>query len=232
MNTALKNNLTLLASAIALLIAPALRAQLISFNVDLDTAGLSADSLNAPFYLDFQLDYGNVALATTTATLSDFQFTGGGAVGSTVTAGSASGSIAGTVTLTASAAHPSNELYQQFASGVSNIQFTATITEPGPDVGIPTEFTVAILDDSLGFPAQLFTTAPDTESLVTLDLSSSNTLANVNTYAGVSSADGATPLTGVGLMPSAPEPFTTAWCGAAAALLACCTRRFGQRQTI
>jgi len=235
MHSRFKNNLLLLASAIALLSAPALRSQTLSFNVDLVTSGLAAqDGANAPFDLDFQMSYGNSSLATTTATLSNFQFTGGGAVGSAVTSGSATGNIASTVTLTASAAHPANELYQQFSSGVTNIQFTATITEPGPDVGIPTEFTASILDNSLTFPAQLFTTAPDTASLVTLNLNSANTLANVGAYTSLSSADGNTPVTGVTAMVSAiPEPSTTAAVlGGAAALLAFCVRRFGRLQGV
>ncbi len=59
MNIALKNRLTSLASAIVLLCAPALRAQTQSFLVDINTTGLNTqDSANAPFYLDFQLNYG------------------------------------------------------------------------------------------------------------------------------------------------------------------------------
>ena len=233
MYTNLKNSLPLLASAVALLSAPALRSQTLSFDVDIVTSALGTqDAANAPFDLDFQLNYGNSSLATNTATLSNFQLTGGSAVGSAVASGSATGNLGGAVTLTASAAHPSNELYQQFSSGVTNIQFTATITETGPDIGIPTEFTASILDNSLGSPAQLFTTAPDTASLVTLDLNSANTLANVGAYTSVSSADGNTPVTGVtATITPIPEPSTTAaMIGAAAALFAFCARRFGRVQ--
>ena len=231
MNIAFKNQLALFVSTIALLSVPALRSQTLTFNVDLNTALLNAqDGAHAPFSLDFQLTYGNSALATNTATLSNFLLTGGNAVGSAVTTGSASGSLSSTVLLSASSAHPFNELYQQFTSGVTNIQFTATITETGPDVGVPSEFTVAILDDSLGSPAQLFTNAPDTESLVTLDLSSSNTINNVDTYRSLSSADGNTPVTGVSA--SVPETsMTLALAGCAAALLVFCSRRFGVLQT-
>ncbi|HTB80865.1 MAG TPA: hypothetical protein VK717_08255 [Opitutaceae bacterium] len=220
MNTALKNSLLLLASAIALLSASALRAQSLTFAVDLNTASLSAlDGANAPFYLDFTLSYGNSALASNTATLSGFSLTGGTALGSPVITGMASGNLGSTVSLTASSSHTFSELYQQFSSGVTDIKFNATVTETGPDVGIPTEFAVSIFDSSLGFPAPVYTTAPDTASLVTLNLSTSNTISNVNTYAIVSSADGNTTI---------PEPATTtAIFGCAGLMFVFCARRFG-----
>jgi hypothetical protein len=231
MTTSLRSRFALLASAIALLSVPALRAQTLTFNVDINTAGLSADLANAPFDLDFQLNYGNSSVATDTATLSNFVFTGGTAVGSATTSGTAAGNLGSSVSLTASAAHPDNEFYQQFSSGVTDIAFTARITEPGPDVGTPTEFTAAILDNSLGYLAQINTTAPDTASLVTLNLSSSNTLSDVNTYASVSSADGQTAITGV-TATAIPEPSTTAAIlGCLGVIFAVGARRFGGLRT-
>jgi hypothetical protein len=233
MNTAFKNSLTLLAAALALLGAPALRAQVLTFNVDINTATLAAqDGANAPFYLDFSMVYGgDVSLASNTATLSNFALTGGTALGSAVTSGTASGNITSTAALTASSTHPSSVLYQEFSSGVTNISFTASVTETGPDVGTPTVFSTAILDNSLGSPPQqLYTTAPDTESLVLLNLNSANTLSNVGTYTSISSADGNTPVTGVTASVTAiPEPSTTAAIvGAAAVLFALCARRFNR----
>ncbi len=212
MNTAIRNCFTLGAAAIALVGGPSLRAQTLTFDVDINTSALAAqDGANAPFDLDFQLNYGNSSLASNTATISNFVLTGGSAVGSAVTTGAATGNIGSTVSLTASSAHFTNELYQQFAPGVTNIQFTASITEKGPDVGIPTAFTVAILDNSLTFPAQLFTNAPDTASLVLLSLNSANTLSNVGAYSSTSSADGNTAVTGVtASITPIPEPSTTA----------------------
>jgi hypothetical protein len=231
MNTVLKSSLTLLASVVALLSAPVLRSQTLTFTVDINTAGLSADSANAPFYLDFALDYGNSSLSSNTATLSNFSFTGGTALGSATTTGSASGSLASTVALTASAAHPESELFQQFSSGVTNILFNATITETGPDVGTPTEFTASILDSALGSPAQLYTTAPDAASLVILDLSSSNTIGNVHTYSSLASADDLTAVTGV--TAAIPEPSTTAAVfGCAGAMLAFYARRLKRLSTV
>lgn len=223
----LKTSLTLLASAMALFASPLLRAQTFSFDVDLNTGFLGAqDGANAPFYLDFQLNYGSAPAPANTITLSDFQFTGGNALGSAVTTGTASGSLASAVSLTASSSSPLNELYQQFSSSTTDIKFKATVSENGSGV-VPASFTTAILDNSLGFPAQLYTTAPDTASLVVLNLTSSNTLADVGTYASLSSADASTAVTGVTAAASAvPEPsVTTTIFGCAGAMLAFATRR-------
>ncbi len=232
MNTTLRNILALAASAIALLCAPALRAQVLTFNVDISTAGLSADSANAPLFLDFNLHYGNSALSSNNVVLSNFTFTGGSAIGSPVLTGSATGSTASSVTLTASSANPNADFYQQFSAGVTDIKFTAKVTESGPHVGAPTEFTTAIFDSSLGSPAQLYTTAPDTMSLLILDLNASNTIANVQTYSAFASADGNTSLAGVQALAAIPEPSTTAaMCGGVAMMFAFCARRFRRVQT-
>jgi hypothetical protein len=229
MTTTHKIRIALVASAAALSGLSGLRAQPLFFDVDIKTASLSSDSSNAPFYLDLDMIYGNSSLASNTATLSSFTFTGGSALGTPVATGGASGSLSSTVSLTASSTQPASELYQQFSSGVTNINFLASITENGPDVGTPTEFTVGILDSSLGFPAQLFTTAPDTESLITLDLNSANTEADVNAYTSISSADGNTPVLGVtATVPEAPT--STAILGGAAIMTALFIRRISGRQ--
>jgi hypothetical protein len=229
MNKIMKNKFVLFASAIALITVPARATQTLVFDVDIDTAGLSSDVADAPFALDFQLLYGNSSLASNTATLSNFDFTGGGATGSPVLIGAATGSLSSTVTLTASSANTDSEFYQSFLPTVTDISFLATVTEKGPDIGTPTEFTASILDNSLGFPAPIFTTAPDTESLVVLDLNSSNTIEDVHSYAGVSSADGNTPL--VGVVASVPDRGATAALLAFAALaLALFGRSFGVRR--
>ncbi len=229
MNAALKNSLILAAAAFSLLGAPAMRAQSLTFTVDINTAGLSADSANAPFYLDFAMIFGNSSLASNTATLSNFSLTGGTAVGSAVVAsGSATGNLGGTITLTESAAHPDSEIYQQFSAGTTDIQFKATVTETGPDVGPPSTFSTSILDNSLTFPAQLYTTAPDTQSLVLLNLDASNTIANVGAYTALQSADGNTPITGVTALVAIPEPSSyAAILGCAGLLLAFFARRSG-----
>jgi hypothetical protein len=234
MNTALKTRLAFLASAIALLCAPALRAQTQSFLVDINTSTLNTqDSANAPFYLDFQLNYGNSANASSTVTLSSFTLTGGSAVGSPLTFGSATGSLNSLVTLTASSTagqNGSNELYQQFGSGVTDIKFTATVFEPGPNIGTPSEFVTGVFDSALGAAGPLNTTAPDGQNLLTLNLDASNTFANVNTYTSLSSADGTT-VTGVTASATIPEPTTTAaMLGGVVVVFALGARRFGQQR--
>jgi hypothetical protein len=213
MNTAMKYKLALFASAIALIAVPARATQTLVFDVNIDTAGLSSEPTDAPFDLDFQLLYGNSSLASNTVTLSNFNFSGGAATGAPVLTGAATGSLASTVTLTASSTHTDSEFYQAFSPATTDLSFLATVTENGPDTGTPTEFSASILDDSLGFPAQLYTTAPDTESLVVLDLNSANSVGDVQTYEAVSSADGNTPL--VHVVASVPDQVSTA------ALLAC-----------
>ncbi len=234
MKIALPNRLMLLAAAIALTAIPTLQAQSLSFLVDLNTASLNTqDSANAPFYLDFQLNYGNSANAASTVTLSNFTLTGGSALGSPVVSGSASGSLTSTVTLSANSTHPFNELYQQFSPNVTDITFQATVLEPGPNVGAPTGFVTGVFDSSLGAgsPAQLYTTAPDAENLLTLNLNASNTVANVNTYTSLFSADGSTTVTGVTATVAVPEPATTAALfGCAVVLTAFCVRRYGKQR--
>jgi len=228
MKLTLKNNFALVASAIALLSAPALPAQVLNFGVDLNTAALNTqDSANAPFYLDFQLNYGDSTNPTSTVTLSNFQFTGGSALGSPTTTGTASGNLTSSVLLTASSISQLNELYQPFASSTTDIKFTASVTETGSGV-TPTEFTTAILDSSLNPPAQLFTTAPDTASLVVLNLKPSNTYTNVGAYTSLTSADANTVVTGVAAtITPVPEPSTTAAIvGCAVTIFACYARRF------
>jgi hypothetical protein len=226
MNTALKHSLALLATAIALLNAPALPAQTLDFDVNLNTATLNAqDGANSPFYLDFQLNYGDATQPASSVTLSDFHFTGGSALGTPTVNGSATGSLSSTVTLTANSSSTLNELFQQFSASTTDITFMALVSGEGTG-GTPTEFSSAILDNSLGFPAQLFTTAPDTESLVTLDLSTGTNLSSVGTFTSVSSADSNTPVAGVAAI---PEPgVTVAVFGCAALLLACYARRSGK----
>jgi hypothetical protein len=226
MNLILKNSLTLLAVSAALLGAPVLRAQ--TFDVNINTASLAAqDGANAPFFLDFQLNYGSNPEPANTVTLSNFQFTGGSALGTATTSGLASGSLGSGVSLTANSSNQFNELFQVFSSSTTDIQFTATVSQNGPNGVTPTEFTTAIMDNSLGFPAQLFTTAPDTASLVTLNLGTGDTLGSVKSYTSLTSADGNTSVTGVtATITAIPEPSTTAAVfGCAALAIALLARR-------
>jgi len=232
MNTSLKNKVTLLALAMALLNTPAAQAQVLNFGVTLNTAGMSADSANTPFFLDFQLNTGSAASPADTVTLSGFSFTGGSVIGTPTTTGTATGTMTSQVVLAASTSSQFNELYQQFGSGTTAIHFTASVHEPDLG-GTPSSFTTAIMDSSLGFPAQIFTTAPDTASMVVLNLSPTNTIGNVGGFMGVSSADGVTTLSGISTAITVPEPSTTAAiAGGVVALAALYFRRLRKLPTV
>jgi hypothetical protein len=237
MNVVLTPKFALLALAGALLVIPAVKAQSLVFNVDLNTAGLSTNTANAPFYLDVAMSYGNSSLTTSSATINNFLFTGGNPTGSSFTTGTASGDFASSVSLTASNATGGAELYQQFSPGVTDIHFQVTVNEPGPNPqGTPSEFTVSLMDSSLGSPAQIFTSAPDQLNLVTLNLNASNTTSNVNYYSGTSSADGLTPLSvsaGPESLSAVPEPSSTAAImGGVSMLFAAGVRRFKKKPAV
>jgi hypothetical protein len=178
MKTSFKFSLSGFLLALALLCAPALKAQVFSFNVDLNTAALSGDT-TPPFFLDLQLNTGDGTLPST-VTFGNFQFTGGSATGSPVLTGSASGSLSSSVSLN-DATNALNEFYQGFTAGTTDIKFTATVSQNFTGVS-PAGIAVSILDNAFGSPAQIYTTSPDSLSLVTLSLSASNTLSDVQAF--------------------------------------------------
>ncbi len=169
---------------LALLAPQASQAQF-TFNVDLSLNSALNANLNAPFYLDFQLNSGG-ALGNM-ATISNFTFTGGAPTGSTTLfgSGSASGSLLTSVTL--SDATGSIELFQQITSTTTDIKFQVTLT--GNVNVVADEFTAAILDNST---FQVTTTAPDGISLITAPIDSTLALGEVGAYvtAGDSTAPG------------------------------------------
>ncbi len=206
----MKHRLAALALALASLAAPALRAQF-NFHINLNTAALSG-AANAPFFLDFQLNQGS-GLLSNAVTLTNFTFTGGSATGSPSLFGNAIGSLGTSVTLTDTSASPFNEFFQGFSAGTTNIQFNVSVSQLAGGA-IPDEFTTAILDSELGNP-QIGTNAPDTVSLVTLNLGAANTIANVSTYASTAPAGvtaSAAPITG---LVAVPEPSSYAFAGTA-----------------
>jgi len=188
--------IALAALALALAGATAAHAQF-DFHVNLDTSALVSSS-SAPFSLDFQLNAGNGSFANT-VTLSNFTFDGGSATGTATIFGSGSGTLPGSVTLSASSASAFNEFYQSFASTTTGIHFDVAISQNSPG-SIADQFTVAVLDNGLNY---LASTAGDGTSLVTLGIGSANTLADVGAFATGSA----------GVVASAtavPEPATTA----------------------
>ncbi|MGC3988201.1 MAG: NF038129 family PEP-CTERM protein [Chthoniobacteraceae bacterium] len=181
-----------------------------TFHLTLNTSAL-ASAANGPFYLDFQLSSGG-ASATNTVTLSNFSFAGGSATAGTVnTNGTASGSLSSSVTLSDSSSSPFNEFYQGFSLSTSSISFDVTTTQS--IVGTtPDGFAVSILDSESGNP-QIYTNAPDTASLVLLNIGSSNKLSDVQTYSSTSPV-------GVTTVAAVPEPSAFLCLLGGAALLA------------
>jgi len=182
------------------------------YTINLNTAALSADA-SSPFYLDFQFSSG-ATVGNNTITLSNFTFTGGSATGSATLIGTASGSLGSTVTLK-DAKSTVTEFYQGFTAGTTNISFTLDSTlnvDPGLT---PDEFSVSILDSATGSPAQIYTTAPDTASLLTENINST-TAPSIATYHGDGPSDGSNSgsLSGVQLTVAAvPEPTSVALLG-------------------
>lgn len=198
----MKKLLVLLTSALALGGGATLRADPFDFHVDLNTSGLLAAD-NSPFFLDFQLNEGSGTLANS-VTLSNFSFDSGASSGSAMTFGHATGSMAGSITLSADPSSPWNELFQGFSTTTTGIHFDVSISQNSPGA-TPDGFAVSVLTSESGFP-QISTAAPDGVSLVTLDIGTANVLADVKTYGSVSPA-------GVSASASAsavPEPSTTA----------------------
>jgi len=144
-------------------------------------------TLNAPLFLDFQLNSGGGAVANS-ATIDHFSFTGGGATPNTITAsGAVSGDLSSSVALADDATNPYNEFFQGFANGTTAISFDV-LTTSNANAPTPDSFAVALLDSSLG-NLQLPSSAPDGVSLFTVSIGDSNP---GSSYAGVGSASGIT----------------------------------------
>lgn len=229
MNTRLKNGLSLAGFALAVICAPGLKAQTFNFNVDLNTSGLSADTANEPFSLEFDLNQGSDTSAVDTVTLSNFQFTGGAPTGSSTLTNGATGdlaaNLAGGVSLT-DAANSLNSFLQNFTPTTTDIKFSVAVSQNSAGL-TPTLFETAIDDSSGsgGSTVELATTAADTTGLVELNLSTSNTLSDVGTYTSTSPSPTGISATAI------PEPTTTAAIyGFAAIALVAFARRYGQQQ--
>jgi len=205
-NNTMKKQITTALFAVAGLLLSTAASHAITYNVDLKTASLAGLPAEGPYYLDFQFATGSGAVGNNTISISNFNFTGGSATGSASLFGTASGSLTSGVTLKDSPT-PS-ELYQQFTTGTSDIGFTVNTTL-NVDAGLtPDMFSVAILDSSLGYPAQIFTTAPDTASLITETITSATSL-NLGLYHGVGPADGSSSGSFAGVTASVPDSGST-----------------------
>jgi hypothetical protein len=161
-----------------------------SYFVTIDTSALLGGdaSLDAPFYLDFQLNAGSGS-AVNTVTLSNFVFSGGSATGATTTySGSSIGDMASAISMTAGPGSVYNGMFQAFTAGTSSISFTVDLTTNLTGTQ-PAGFVVSI-DDYTTFP--IFTNAPDGFSLLTQSVESNanDTLASIETYQSSGVTDG------------------------------------------
>lgn len=182
----MKKHITSGLLAVAALMLTSAASKAAFYHVDINTAPLVGSS-SAPFYLDFQFATGSGTVGNNTISLSNFTFTGGSALGLATIVDNAAGDLFSAVTIHDSAV-PS-ELFQQFASTTTHIGFDVSSTL-NVDAGLtPDKFSVAILDSSLGSPAQIYTTSPDTLALLTQTIDSASVL-DVTGYHGVGPADG------------------------------------------
>jgi hypothetical protein len=141
--------LGLIVSALFFAQAPTCRANVLSFNVSLDTSGLIGHSAG-PFYIDFQLNdgSGDFAVGVNIATIGSFMFgLNGRPSGTPNLFGGAKGDLSNTVTLMDDA-HFNNEFFQQFIPGTV-LSFGVSLTT-NVDPGLtPDAFSFSILDSTL-----------------------------------------------------------------------------------
>jgi hypothetical protein len=167
-------------------------------HVDVNTAPL-VGSAAGPFSLDFQL----LGSFSNTATVSNFSFGGGSAVGAPTLAGGATGSLASGVTLTDSASF-FNEFFQEFTPG-ARVGFDVSVTDIGPAQGFsPDAFSFSILD---GFLAQIPTTGLG-DSLLLVNITTTPGIGGVQTFSSTSPAGVAVTVSAV------PEPASLLLLGA------------------
>ncbi|HTR41810.1 MAG TPA: NF038129 family PEP-CTERM protein [Pseudomonadales bacterium] len=206
----------------ALLGASAAQAQQ-TFQVSVDTAPLIGH-VNSPFYLDFQLNWGSGP--GNNASVSNFSFGGGSAVGTPNINGLASGDLFSSVALQDNSSSQFNELFQGFTPGTT-LTFDVSLSE-NQTGQTPDGFAFAILDNSTG---QIPTSDPaDGLSLVFVNIRGPvSGLGNVNTYVGVNDpiyGDYTGVTASVGPVP-VPEPSTVTLgvCGLALAAATAFARR-------
>jgi hypothetical protein len=199
-----------------LLLAHTARAD-VNYNISLDTTSMLSAS-NAPYYLYFNFTSGTGSSdGNNTATLGGFSFLGSsaGLNGSVSINGFGGGDTTTSILLTNTSTP--TEWYQAINVGTTNISFNLDLTSL-VNLTIPDRFSIGVLDSSLG---QIFTTAPDTVSLITIDLdgTATNTVA---TYMGDTNAGAPAVIANVSAV---PEPSTYLLFGIGALVLVVAFRR-------
>jgi hypothetical protein len=197
--------LPLAAGLVALACAGA-RADVIDYDISMDTAPLIGHPAG-PFSLEFQLnDGGGTGDGNNTAVLSGFSFGGGAPVGSPTLIGGASGDAGTAISITDSSFF--NQFIQEFTPG-NQLDFHLALTTNLDAGGVPDQFTFAILDSSGSeLPTESFFNV-----FVEIDIDSSNpavlTFASNPTQspiAGGPPIDIAAPTATPSGTPSIPEP--------------------------
>jgi hypothetical protein len=158
------------------------------YRVSVNTIALVSNAASAPYFLDFQFNNGSV-LGNNTATVSNFNYFGGGATPGATIFDAATGNIATTVTFNNSGSF--QELYQAFTPSAKlgfDVTLTTNIDPVTPDASV-----FAILDKTL---ANLSTTGLG-DSLLLVNLNSAEPIAQ--TFAGTGAFAAVT-------VASVPEP--------------------------
>jgi len=136
-----------------------------TFHISVNTTPLIGNS-SGPFSIDFQLNNGTAAgLGNNTATISNFNYFGGSAVGSASLFGGAQGDLASGVLLNNSSAF--QEFFQEFTLG-TRLAFDVSLTS-NVDGVTPDAFVFTLLDSNLFN----ITTTGLGDSLVLVNLDSS-----------------------------------------------------------
>ena len=207
-----KSVLRVLALAAAVAASTIIGHAQLSYQVVVDTHSLVANPAG-PFSLDFQLNDGSgFGDSNNWATISNFQFGGGSALGSATTTGNAIGSLSSSVALTDT--DPLlNEFYQGFTPGAW-LSFKVTLST-NVDSGVtPDVFSFSVLDSNL---FNLPTTSFGTDTFLAVNIDSATP--TIATYA---SADGSIPAP---LATAVPEASTYGLCAGALAFMAVIVRR-------
>lgn len=178
MKTPITKSIRLLAAAVSALGITCI-ANAVTYSVSLDTNSLIGNSF-APFYLDFQLTDGSGSNnGNNTASVSDFQFGGGHAVGAAFASGGASGDVATGITLTDTDFW--NDIYQEFVPG-SVLSFLVTLSNNIESGSTPDLFSFSILDSGLGYPANIPT---ESGAFTLLEIGIDGSPLTVETFSGI-----------------------------------------------
>jgi hypothetical protein len=145
------------------------------YNISMDTAPLIGHAAG-PFSLEFQINDGRgIGDANNTATLTNFLFSGGGAVGGPTLTGGATGNLTSAVSLTDSSFF--NQFIQGFTPG-NGLSFWLSLSTNLDSGGTPDEFSFAILDHT---GTEIPTLASFFDVFVQIDINSTNPV--VRTFA-------------------------------------------------